>query len=102
MSITSQYTENNTVLTLFVTGDFDYSLAQEFKLTYSNKEAQQIKNVTVDLSKTKTIDSSALGMILGMQKDLGLANDCIRLVNANEIITKVLKITNLNNRFNTE
>lgn len=100
MTITSKYTDNNTALTLFVTGDFDYSVAREFKSTYIN-EAQQIKNVTIDLSKTKTIDSSALGMILGMQEDLSLANNCIRLINANEVVTKVLKITGLNNRYNT-
>jgi len=99
MAITSKFTENNNVLTICVEGDFDYSLAKEFKSKYNN-EAHTIKNVTVDLSKAKTIDSSALGMILGMQKDLNLANDCISLINANDIIGKVLKITNLNNRFN--
>jgi len=99
MAITSKFTKDNTVLTIFIEGDFDYSLAREFKSKYIN-EQQQIESVIVDLSKTTTIDSSAIGMILGMQTDLNLGNNCISLINANEVISKVFKITNLNNRFN--
>ena len=48
------------------------------------------------------IDSSALGMLLNLQSALNKKDNEITIVNCNEVISKILTITNFSNKFNVE
>ena len=48
---------------------FDFSKVEAFRSAYQDLDSD-VKHITVDLAKTEYMDSSALGMLLNMQKVL--------------------------------
>lgn len=99
MSVESRFTNDNKTLTIFVDGDFNFGLLHPFRATYNSKEATAAKEIIIDLRKTLTIDSSALGMLLNMQKDLNKTDNEITIINSNDVVRKIFKITNFEKKF---
>ena len=101
MSVKTSLSEDN-VYTIFVKGDFNFLLLNEFREAYSNEDALQARKHIVDLEKTDTIDSSALGMLLNMQRHLE-KDDCeITLINPNPVVQKIFNITHFGKKFSIE
>lgn len=90
------------VYTISVTGDFNFLLLNEFRDAYSSKDALNARKHIVDLAKTKTVDSSALGMLLNMQRHLEKGDGEITLINPNEVVQKIFNITHFGKKFNIE
>ena len=101
MNVETRVSEDN-VYTIFVKGDFNFLLLNEFRNAYSSKEAGQARKHIVDLAKTDTIDSSALGMLLNMQRHLEKGDGEISLINPNEVVMKIFNITHFGKKFNIE
>lgn len=87
---------------IIVSGDFSFLTLDEFRTAYSSNECKSSRKHIVDLSKTKTVDSSALGMILNMQSHLEKADKEIEIRGSNEQILRVFKITNFARKFKIE
>ena len=94
--------DDNTTFTVGVNGDFSFSLLNEFKQSYSTDEASSAKNIIVDMRMTDTVDSSALGMLLNMQEYLNKADGEIHIINSNEFVSNILRITNFNKKFSID
>ena len=101
MEIETSFSENNTVYTISIKGDFDFSSLQKFRDSYKDKALSAVK-IIIDFRETTMIDSSALGMLLNLQSDLNKKDNEITIVNCNEVISKILSITNFANKFNVE
>ena len=99
MSIETQISSDKKTFSIFIEGDFNFSLLHEFKASYNNDAAMAADKIILDLRKTLTVDSSALGMLLNLQKDLGKSGDSTEIINCNEVISKILKITNFSKKF---
>ena len=69
MEITSSYQNQGKVLVVDVGTKFDFSKVEDFRNAYGELGAD-VSHITVDLSRTEYMDSSALGMLLNMQKTL--------------------------------
>lgn len=105
MSISTRFSKDDDVYTISIEGDFEFSRLNEFRKAYTdehNSNKIESAKIVVDLEKTNTIDSSALGMMLNMQKHLNKADREISIVNCNDIVAKILKITNFEKKFNVE
>ena len=105
MSISTRFSGDKKVCTISVDGDFEFSRLNEFRDAYSaehNENAIQSAKIVIDLDKTNTIDSSALGMMLNMQKYLNKEDREISIINCNDIVAKILHITNFEKKFNVE
>ena len=100
MGITAEFTDGGSTLTIMVSGDFDFSLVKDFKKTYNTNGAANVKSVCINLAEAVTIDSSALGIILAMQKELNIADENIKIINCVDVIRKIFKITNLDKKLN--
>jgi anti-anti-sigma factor len=61
MPLNAHFDQNDKKLVISVSGDFDFSLHQDFRKAYENVSASQI---IVDLRNTEYMDSAALGMLL--------------------------------------
>lgn len=70
MSIETLFSNNDTTLIIVMDEKFDYSQVQLFRDAYHELPAS-VRHISVDLSKTEYINSSAPGMLLNMQKSLG-------------------------------
>ncbi len=109
MSLTTQYSEQDKVVTIHITGRFDFSVHREFREAYKDRGVGSIRYV-VDLKGTEYMDSSALGMLLllrehavggqqspGDKRDVG---DCgVRIVNCSQEIRQILTISNFSKLF---
>lgn len=99
MKVEKRLSDSNTTLTIAIKGDFNFLLLNEFRNAYSSDEAVAARKLVVDLSKTDTIDSSALGMLLNMQRHLEKADGEISIINSNEVVQKIFNITHFGKKF---
>ena len=102
MQVSTSFSKGNTVFTICIEGDFNFSLLHEFRKSYSDIDVLKDKQIIVDLRKTLTVDSSALGMLLNMQNDLNKSDKQIKIINSNEIVSKIFHITNFEKKFDIE
>jgi len=98
MNVDSVLSKDNKVLFIGVKGKFDFSMLNEFRAAYSNDAVKDL-NIIVDMRNTSTIDSSALGMLLNMQRYLNKRDGEIEIINCNQDIKKVLNITRFDKKF---
>lgn len=98
MTITHNYNSQNNIYMIRVSGKLDFNCLAEFRTAYSTDEAGSAR-IVLDLQQTDSIDSSALGMFLNMQRELGKADREISIINANPVVSEVLKIAHFNKLF---
>lgn len=101
MSINTEFSENKSVYTIYINGDFNFSMLQDFKNSYAAPDVPAAK-IVVDFRDTEMIDSSALGMLLNMQKELDKADQEITIINSKDFVKKILTITNFEKKFSIE
>ena len=98
MTIETKFSEDGKLLVIHIKGKFDFTMLNEFRQAYCDV-ANGVNNYVVDMRDTSTIDSSALGMLLNMKRHLNLKDGEIKIINCNDIVNKVLHITNFNKKF---
>jgi anti-anti-sigma factor len=94
MSVTT--TLDADLLTIQVSGRFDFSIHNEFRLATKQAESNA-KRIVVDLSNTDYLDSSALGMLLVLRDKAG--NTPIKIIGARAEVKKILEIANFDKLF---
>ena len=99
MGITSNFSETDNVLTITVDGRFDFSALQAFRNAYEKIEPKP-KAYVVDLKGSDYLDSSALGMLLNMQKSMQEQVERFSIVNACPKVAKILQISRFDKKFN--
>jgi len=102
MKVESRFSNDNALFTITINGDFNFLLLNEFRDAYSNELASNAKDIIIDMRKTSTIDSSALGMLLNMQRHMKKADGSIRIVNCNPTVKKIFNITHFEKKFSIE
>lgn len=98
MRVKSEKSRDGAVLTLGINGKFDFSLLNEFREAYSTDDARRSK-VIINFREVTSIDSSALGMLLNMQRNLNKADCEIELINCSQDVTKILQIVRFDKKF---
>lgn len=101
MSITSQLSNSDTVLTITINGRFDASLLDGFRESYENSPSAVTKYV-VDLKRTEHLDSSALGMLLVLRDFSGGDKSNIAIVNASQEVKKIFTISSFEKLFDVQ
>ena len=77
---------------------FDFSKVEDFRNAY-DKLDDDVAHIAVDLSQTEYMDSSALGMLLNMQKSLANKELSYSIENARPQVAKILKISRFDKKF---
>ncbi|MBF0226366.1 MAG: STAS domain-containing protein [Desulfobacterales bacterium] len=101
MVIKSELSQDGKVLTVGIPDRFDITLFQSFTEAYKSK-IESISKIVVDLSNTKYIDSSALGMLMLMRERAGGEKAKVDIINASPNVKKILVIANFQKLFNIE
>lgn len=102
MGVHTNISDDKSTVTIFIEGDFNFSLLSDFKNSYNNNDVVTAKKIIIDLSGTLTIDSSALGMLLVLQRDMEKTGKAINVVNCNSLVRRIFAMTNLDRMFNVE
>lgn len=97
MSITSTLSDDGRVVTIHVSGRFDFSTHQEFLRAYK-EHPRGDKTYVVDLKNAEYMDSSAMGMLLQL-RDYGAKDRTMELLNGNDSVREILRIANFDKLF---
>ena len=98
MAIESELSPDGTTLTIILDEKFDFAKVQEFRSAYESG-MDDVTTVTVDLANTEYMDSSALGMLLNMQKSLKEQVTEFEIINSRPSVAKILQISRFDKKF---
>lgn len=101
MSLVASLSDDGRIFTIQIKGKFDFNLVKDFRASYADIGDGKPK-VVIDLRETEYMDSSALGMLLNMQKSLGSKVDSIRIANCRPQIKKILQISRFDKKFDID
>jgi anti-anti-sigma regulatory factor len=96
MSVTHRVDHENKVLTIAISGQFDFTAHPDFRNSYKELDQPSYAAI-VDLNYTDNIDSAALGMLLLL--DEAFPNTPVKLIHANDFIKNVLHMAHFNKKF---
>lgn len=97
MSVTTTVSNDGKVVTIHVSGRFDFSMHQDFLRAYKEHPRGE-KDFVVDLKNAEYMDSSAMGMLLQL-RDYGAKDRSMQLVNGNDGVREILRIANFDKLF---
>jgi anti-anti-sigma factor len=98
MSLDREFSGDGKELTIYLDERFDFGKVQDFRLAYS-KGNEGINSVVINLQKTKYMDSSALGMLLNMQKSLNDSVTSFKIIHCRPQVLKILQIARFGKKF---
>ena len=98
MSLNRVFSANGNRLTIAVGEKFDFGKVQEFRSAYSS-DSDDVTAVVIDLQRTQYMDSSALGMLLNMQKSMSDKVTSFSIINCSEQVSKILSIARFDKKF---
>ena len=78
---------------------FDFKRVEDFRACYEGIALEACKEVSIDFTHTRYMDSSALGMLLNVKNHFKPSNITIKIVSVNEQIRKILTISRFDQRF---
>ncbi len=97
MSVTASESSDQSIVTIKVSGRFDFSCHQEFSKSYRDFPKGE-KQFIVDLAATEYMDSSSMGMLLQL-KEYSAQDKRIALINGNDGVRDILRIANFDKLF---
>ena len=98
MSLENYLSADEKILTIAMGEKFDFGKVQDFRDAYLNC-SDLVETIIVDLSNTEYMDSSALGMLLNMQKTMTDKVSSFKIVNSRPQVAKILKISRFDKKF---
>ena len=96
MSVSTKSSADGAELTISIDGRFDFAAQKEFRHSYEKSSAN---NITIDMTKTEYMDSSALGMLLMLREHAGGSAANIVLKNCSQDIRTILSVANFQSLF---
>ncbi len=98
MSLDREFSEDGKVLTIYLEEKFDFSKVQDFRLAYSEGN-EGVNSIVINLQNTEYMDSSALGMLLNMQKSLSDSVKSYKISHSRPQVLKILQIARFGKKF---
>ncbi|MBI3563405.1 MAG: STAS domain-containing protein [Gammaproteobacteria bacterium] len=97
MTLQADKSTDGKTLTIKMPQEFDFRSHKEFRETHRNPGT--VSQYVLDFSRTKHMDSSALGMLLLMREEIGNDSNKIRLINCQHNIKALLEMANFHKLF---
>ena len=91
--------QKGTLLEIAISGRFDFSILQNFRNAYTLDIEGRIEKIIIDLSRSEHMDSSGMGLLLTLKKELKLDAGCIELQNCRPHIKDALLAARLDHFF---
>ncbi|MDO6709442.1 STAS domain-containing protein [Aliiglaciecola sp. 2_MG-2023] len=98
MSLETRPGDGGKELIIYMEEKFDFGKVQEFRDAYLSA-SNDVETIIVDLSNTEYLDSSALGMLLNMQKAMEDKVTTFKIANSRPQVAKILKISRFDKKF---
>ena len=98
MTIEAGLSDDGVTWVIELDDKFDFGKVQEFRDAYMSLP-QTVETVEVDLGKTEYMDSSALGMLLNMQKTLADKSLKYKITHCSPQVGRILTISRFDKKF---
>ncbi|MCF2946709.1 STAS domain-containing protein [Paraglaciecola aquimarina] len=98
MSLDRAFSDDGKLLTIFIDEKFDFSQVQGFRTAYS-EGTETVTAIVIDLQNTEYMDSSALGMLLNMQKAMKDKVTSFKIKHAKPQVSRILQIARFGKKF---
>lgn len=98
MAITREHNKDRSELTIWISGDFDFSMLEQFRQTYTDVDLDQVK-VNIDLSEAGRFNSEALGMLLILREHAGGDEAKLAIVGCGEDMKHILMASSFEKLF---
>ena len=98
MSLEKTLSSDGKTLTILMDEKFDFGKVQDFRVAYGT-DTENVTEIVIDLANTEYMDSSALGMLLNMQKTMMNQVQKFSIVNCRPQVAKILKISRFDKKF---
>lgn len=102
ISINSKLDSNNKTWDINLEGELDVSTADKLKEYLNELLNQEIADMKLNLENLDYIDSTGLGVMIGILKKLKIENKEIYIVNPKNNVRKIFNITGLDKIFKME
>jgi anti-anti-sigma factor len=99
MSAVVTSTQEGTQLNIVISGRFDFSILEDFRNAYTVDIALPIKKIVIDLSRSEHMDSSGMGLLLTLKKELNMDSESIELTHCRPHIRDALLAARLDHFF---
>lgn len=99
MSSTVTCNQQGQQLNIAIEGRFDFSILQDFRSAYTLDIEAPIETISIDLSRSEHMDSSGMGLLLTLKKELKLDSGCIELINCRSHVRDALLAARLDHLF---
>lgn len=86
-------------LNITISGRFDFSILQDFRNAYTLDVDAPVQGVSIDLSRSEHMDSSGMGLLLTLKKELDLDVGCIELTHCKPHVRDALLAARLDHFF---
>ena len=90
---------NDQEIAIILDKQFDFNCVEAFRKAYEHPEHQAKRSYVVDFKYTQYIDSSALGMLINLQKKVAETGGKVKLSNPSEQIRKLFVISRFDKKF---
>jgi len=98
MDISTYYLDDRQMFVIDIGEKFDFTKVERFRQAYQHVD-KTVKHIAVDLQHTEYMDSSALGMLLSMQKSFAGRPISFSIENSRPAIARILKISRFDKKF---
>src|SRR5215510_11591386 len=98
MALVTHISSDGKVVTVDISGRFDFSMHQEFRQVYE-QDPDGTTQYIINLRQTEYMDSSALGMLLLLREHAGGDRAHIKIVHCQPEVKKILTIANFQHLF---
>jgi anti-anti-sigma factor len=92
-------TKQGNVLEIAISGRFDFSILQDFRNAYSLDIEGPIDKVIIDLARSEHMDSSGMGLLLTLKKELSMESGSVELQHCRPHIRDALLAARLDHFF---
>src|SRR3712207_9345761 len=84
LGINSTYVNEQQVWNVGLVGELDISCSEELKSKLKGNLEEKLSDINIDMSKLRYIDSTGVGVIVGIMKNLRSNGKDIKIINAKD------------------
>lgn len=95
LNIKSNYGNDSKEWVVSLKGELDLSYANDLKAELYKAVDKNFSDVVIDMSNLEYIDSTGIGVLVGLMKKLRTGGKDIKISNAKDNVKKIFKITGL-------
>lgn len=95
------YEDHNEITVLTLSGELTSDQADAFRRACQERFSHGVRDVLIDVQHLHHIDSAGLELLLWLKDEASFNGGQLRLINPDETLGEVLRITRLDRQFNT-